>query len=298
MRKSFGPDGQFIFDSTSLTTASACLRKYYYTMILNLEPGNESVHLLFGRIYASAIELYHHRRAAGESHDAALVAAVRAALTQSWGPKGPLNFEHSAKTRENLVRTVILYLDSIDKTDFETYILKDGKPAVELSFIVPFNDDFAYAGHLDRVVTISDDLFWLDNKTTSKTLGPWFFDSFKPSHQFYGYSYAGTVILGEPFRGGVIDGAQIAVGFSRFEREIINVTKDQLEEWVDTAAGVMYGVRDAFRQDRWPMNLASCGNYGGCPFRELCSKPPSIREKFIEGSFKTREEPWDPATPR
>ena len=47
----------------------------------------------------------------------------------------------------------------------------------------------------------------------------------------------------------------------------------------------------------WPMNDKSCHNYGGCIFREICSKSPGVRENFLQGSFK-HDFAWDPTVTR
>jgi hypothetical protein len=302
-RKSFNHEGQFIFDSTSLNVAQECLRKYYYSMILNLEPKSKSVHLIFGGIYAKALETFYLKRAEGMSIDEALRFVVRQALVESWDREKnePLHFDSAAKTRANLIRTIVWYVDEFaheNESGIRTHHLSNGKPAVELSFVLELDDVFMYAGHLDRVVAYGDGLYWMDQKTTGSTISSYFFDQFKPSNQFYGYTWAGQTILKSPVRGGIIDAAQIAQGFSRFARQPITVTKDTLDEWVDTARHTMYGVRSAYMLQKWPMNLTSCGNYGGCPFRELCTRPPSVREKFVEGNYQVRTQPWDPATPR
>lgn len=302
-RRSFGAEGQFIFDSTSIELAQTCLRKYYYSMIQNLEPKQKSVHLIFGGIYAAALERFYLHRANGLSIDEALREVVRYAMIESWDKeKGePLLFDSLAKTRANLIRTIVWYVDEFGEesnSGIQTHHLSDGKPAVELSFVLEFDDDFMYAGHLDRVVLYGDGLYWMDQKTTGGTISTYYFDQFKPSNQFYGYTWAGQTILKSPVKGGIIDAAQIAQGFSRFGRQPITVTKDTLEEWVDNTRHTMYGVRSAFMLNKWPMNLTACGNYGGCPFRELCTRPPSVRDKFVEGNYKVRAQPWDPATPR
>jgi hypothetical protein len=45
------------------------------------------------------------------------------------------------------------------------------------------------------------------------------------------------------------------------------------------------------------MNDTACDKYGGCEFREVCSKSPSVRDKFLKADFK-QEEPWNPLIPR
>jgi hypothetical protein len=32
--------------------------------------------------------------------------------------------------------------------------------------------------------------------------------------------------------------------------------------------------------------------YGGCPYREICNKDESVRDRFLESNFKERD--WNP----
>jgi hypothetical protein len=67
-RKSFTDEGiQHAWDATSVDLASTCLRKYYYTMVRQIKPKTQSVHLIFGGIYASALESFYKKRALGAS---------------------------------------------------------------------------------------------------------------------------------------------------------------------------------------------------------------------------------------
>jgi hypothetical protein len=40
------------------------------------------------------------------------------------------------------------------------------------------------------------------------------------------------------------------------------------------------------------MNDTACDHYGGCVFREICSKDPRVQQMYLESNFK--KEPWDP----
>lgn len=328
-RKSFDSDGvQFAWDSTSLTLASECLRKYQYTLQLNLTSPQTSVHLIFGGAYAKALENFYKYRALGMAKEDALREIVRGALIQTyeyehlgtlmdtelpegvvWSyrhgehvkPRGPVPMTHNAKTRQGLIRSIVWYVDQFGDENEDgprTYHLADGKPAVELSFAVPFADDLFFTGHLDRVVEYGGGLYWMDQKTTGSALGQYYFDSFKPSNQFMGYTWAGQVVLHSPVKGGIIDAAQIAVGFTRFERAVITFSDSALEEWHDQALYHIRKAQEAAKAHRYPQNFTACGNYGGCPFRALCARSPAVRERFIHGDFVERAEPWDPLVPR
>lgn len=310
-KRSFKDGVQFAWDATSLELAQSCMRKYYYTMIRGIKPRRQSVHLIFGGIYASALEHFYKYRAEGMSIDDALREIVREALIESWdhecdaegnriaGTGQPTYFDDTKKTRVNLIRTIVWYIEqfAIESEDgIRTYHLQSGKPAVELSFTLEMDEDILYCGHLDRVVEFGDALYVMDQKTTGGTVGTYYFDQFSPNNQMSGYAWAGQAVLHSPVRGVIIDAAQIAVNFTRFERGITTRTRDQLEEWHRSALWTIKTARQLTMLEEWPMNLSACGNYGGCPFRQLCSRSPSVRENYIKSDYT--EHVWDPLKAR
>jgi len=300
-KKSFKDGSQIAWDATSLELAQTCLRKYYYSMIVGIRPRKTSVHLLFGGIYATALENFYKYRAEGQSIDDALITVVHEALKDSWDSEAgqPIYFDDAKKTRANLLRTIIWYVEQFaEETEdgIQTYHLQSGKPAVELSFTLEFDEDTVYCGHLDRVVEMGGSLYVMDQKTTGGTVGTYYFDQFSPNNQMSGYAWAGQAILHSPVRGVIIDAAQIAVNFTRFERGITTRTPDQLDEWYDSAKYTISLAREAGRKDFWPMNLSACGNYGGCPFRLLCSRSPKVRQNYLESDYTSHN--WDPLKAR
>ena len=166
MLKSFDPSTniQFGWDSTSIKLAEECLRKYQLKMLEGWQPETLSVHLRFGQHYATALEHYYKRRAAGEDYDTAVLGVVEEALVDTWdheldaegnriaGTGTPWHSEHNTKTRENLIRTIVWYLDQFQEDVATTLILSDGTPAVEYSFALPVDNGIIFSGHIDRVV--------------------------------------------------------------------------------------------------------------------------------------------------
>lgn len=295
-RKSFDANGQFAWDQTSINLAQTCLRKYKLKILEGWESQSQSDHLIFGRIYASALELYHKKIAEGLDDDAATIEVVRYALVESWG----WTSLHNTKTRPNLIRTIIWYLAEFGQNDtLKTYTLQNGKPAVELSFAFEFYDDFLLTGHLDRVVTHTDDndLYITDNKTTGTTISSYYFNQFNPDNQMSLYAIAGRAILKSPIQGVIIDAAQIAVHFSRFARATVFRAEDQLEEWNQVALETILSARQAVQRDYFPPNFTACNNYGGCEFRSVCSSPTALRNGMLKSNF-TKTRGWDPLETR
>jgi hypothetical protein len=316
----FLPDSrvQYAWDSTSLGWLKRCPRLYYYHMILGWRPKDEPIHLRFGIEYHNALHKYELHRQLGASHQEALHTTVKDLLlrTAEW------DSDHPNKNRKTLTRTVIWYLEKFQHDTTKSVELKDGKLACELSFrfqldwgpkssevypqsmdeLLKTDDDpnktflsqhYLLCGHLDRVVTFNDELFVMDRKTTKYTLGSYYFDNFDPDNQMSLYTLAGQVLFETAIRGVIIDAAQVAVGFSAFERGFTYRNSDQIDEWVNGLRFWLALAEEYAKAGHWPMNDTACSMYGGCKFRGICSKSPSVRENFLRADF-TKETPWNP----
>lgn len=309
---SFNVGGQFAWDATSLTLFQTCPRKYFYRMVKNLVPKRKSVHLVFGGLYAKALEDFYKYRAQGDDTDTALKKIVREALINSWtherdengnkipGTGQPYNFDDAKKNRMSLVRSIIWYIDEFGdelRGAPTTYHLQDGKPAVELSFVLEFSDDILYCGHLDRVVEYGGNLHWMDQKTSGHPIDKRFFDGFTPDNQFSGYTWAGQMILRTPIKAGIVDGAEIGTNYTRFGRGFVTRTKAQLEEWREDADETIHRARESYVAGKFPKNVTACGNYGGCEYRNLCRMSPEVRRHYEAGDYETHA-PWSPITAR
>ena len=300
---------QFAWDSTSIKLAQECHYKYKLKMIDGWGYPNKSVHLLFGGWYASALERFHKFRAAGVEYLDAVVDVVHQALIETWthernefdqpvaGTGQAWLSDHNTKTRDNLIRTIVWYLDQFENDPAETVILANGKPAIEYSFRLQVDDDIILSGHLDRLVTYANHHYIQDQKTTGTTLTPRFFEGFNPDTQMSLYTFAGKIIYNIPVHGVMIDAAQIAVGFSRFERGMTFRTEDQLNEWYDNTMQDIALIREATINNEFRMNPTACGNYGGCEFRQICSKSRAVREQYLAANF-VKGKPWNPLESR
>src|SRR5205085_2132611 len=155
----------------------------------------------------------------------------------------PWKSDHHAKNRETLIRSVIWYLDNFKDDPAATLILANGKPAVELSFRMELDwgpggkpaagldfPPYILSGHLDRVVEFGGQRYVMDRKTTGSSPTPHYFDGFAPDNQMSLYTLAACVQFNTPVAGVIIDAAQIAVGFTRFQRGFTYRTESQLEE--------------------------------------------------------------------
>lgn len=303
------PGLQVAIDSTSLGEAKTCLRKYYYSIVLGYQPRAESVHLTFGLLLHGARERYDHVRSGGEDHEESLRQALGWALVQTWnkGLGRPWASDHKTKNRATLIRSIVWYFDQFGESDpLVTVQLANGKPAVELSFRFDFGltagtgERYLYCGHFDRLAVMNGEVYITDLKTTEHSLDPSWFGGFTPGGQFSGYVYAGKVCYQFPVRGLIVDGLQVGAGFTRVARGLVPRDEATLAEWhrdsgrwlrvMEDCAEDSQGLEDP--SQAWPMNDKACGNYGGCPFRPVCSRTPASRQQWLEVDYRKRV--WDP----
>jgi len=307
-----GTKYQYAWDSTSLGWLKECPRKYYYHMIMGYVGRGESIHLEFGILYHEALELYDQLRIAHKyDHEQSVKMVVSSVLQKTWRNGAPWRAtkdlapddKASLKSRENLVRTVVWYLDKFRDDPAKTKINSaTGLPMVELHFQfeigsgIDLNYPYVLCGYLDRVVEFQGETFVMDRKSTTQTLSTYYFEQYDPDNQMSLYTVASQIAFKTPVKGVIVDAAQIAVGFSRFVRSFVFKTPDQIEEWLNDLKVWLAQARTFANLNRWPQNDKSCHKYGGCPFRDICSKSPSVRDKFLESSFERRE--WNPLIPR
>lgn len=318
-----GTNIRYAWDSTCLGALKTCPRLYQYLYVDFWSHPGESIHLRFGQEYHQALQDYDKSRAAGINHNDSVHDVVRELLihTADWNPDQDTK-AGKYKNRRSLVQIVINYLDEHKDDPAQTYIMQDGTPAVELSFRFELEwgpqmteedqrkfwgegvnpQPYLLCGHLDRVVTFSDNLFVLDYKTTTSTPGPYWFDQWSPSNQMSLYSLAAQVILGSPVKGVMIDACQLLIEppHSKFVRGMTFRTPDQTEEWIADLRHWLSLAEAYATEGYFPMNDTACDKFGGCRFREVCSKSPQVRDKFLESDFTKLDEDsrWNPMKPR
>lgn len=301
------PGLQLAVDSTSLGEFKTCPRKYYYTIILGYQPRGLSIHLEFGLLVHQGVETYHKTRATGSSHQEALRASLRTVLVSSWdydlGRAKPML--DSQKNRVSLVRALVWFLDQEDSAGndpLRTKILSSGAAAVELSFRIDSGytsqsgEQFVLCGHLDRLVDFNGQPYIEDVKTTSHGLDARWLSQFSPDNQFSLYVFAGQVVWHEPIAGLIVSGLQIGVNFVRSHRALVPRPQTVIEEWYESLGWWLHQMEHSALTGHWPQNEKSCGQYGGCPFRPICSRPPNARQAWLNSDFTKRV--WDPLQAR
>jgi hypothetical protein len=295
------PALQLAWDSVSLGTLKECPRKYELSIVKGWRSRAAAVDLEFGIFLHSARERYYHARASGGTHEQAQRTGLDWLLSATWNEElsRPWTGDQN-KNRFTLARTFVWYTEQwgARSDPLEQVMLANGRPAVEVSFRfeLPYGPEgsgeeehFSLCGHLDRLVRFNSGLWVSDLKSTRHTLDASYFQQFSPDNQMSLYTLAGQVVCGERTNGIIIDAAQVAVGFTRFARGLVQRTEAQLEEWLQGLRVLLRQAESYARANFWPQNDKACFR---CPFRQVCGRTPHVREQWLKADFERRV--WDP----
>lgn len=304
---SFSDNIQFAWDNTSIGTYKTCPRKYYFEIVLGLQPKVMPPALAYGIAIHLIFQTWHQLVALKMNKNQALLNCVR--LAGLLGEKLPAG--DTTRGKEQLVRAVVWYIDQFWDDPAKTVILSNGKAAVEYSFTLPLFEwrsptsgkvlDVFLCGHIDRFAQWNGRVLAADYKTSKYQLDQKFFEKFKPVTQFPIYVTAAHLIAAETQElastdGILLDGIQVGVNFNRYNRHIIPYNPEEIDEYIQ---GLQYWISQAMHSCEtgyFPANEESCHQYAGCPFRDICAKPPARREAYLKGHFISRT--WDPLRSR
>lgn len=303
------PRFQTSVDSTSLGAFKQCPRYYYYSIICGYTKVGVQIHLDFGSAAHKVGETYQVLRAEGLGHEEALEQTIIDALSNTWDYKANRPaFDDAQKNRTSLIRFAVEYLDHYEKmgNPLPTIRLANGRPAVELTFAFDSGhrssqgENIILCGHLDRLVSLNDDVYIADLKTTYEAIGQKYAERFTPDNQFTLYTIAGRVVYGHTVRGVLLDAVQIGVNFVRFQRFPVYRPQPVLDEWLNELSYWIAQMELCAKaadgasapEAAFPQNDKACGLYGGCQFREVCGRSPMARKPIMDSTFKIRR--WDP----
>jgi RecB family exonuclease len=315
IKASFGgvdaPHLQHSWDSSSLSTFLRCPRRYFYNYVCNFRPRAESFDLVFGSLVHAALEEYHLERQT-RGHNEAQVLGLQVLLQEAFVNGKYWESNSRNKNLWNALRAFVWHTEQFAlEPDFRTTVLGKKLLAVELPF--SFDLDLkvngtpaTFCGHLDRMVDTGSGRWVVDYKTTTKAIGPHYFESYSPSTQLPGYAVAASIVFHEPVQGVIIDGMQIGVDFVRCGRGHILLGKEKSDEWMENAVSWVRSAMEmavsakiepaediaayaAKNAKHWPMNTESCFI---CPFKGVCSSTPSVRGFLLESDFVPGL--WDP----
>lgn len=289
-----------VWDNT-MVQAFTCKRHGYLQYMRHWKLLEQSVHLIAGAAYASALERL--RNAFFFEHKSADVALEEAVVTliREYG-----NFEprpdQEKKSWLSCIEALLYYVEKFPLHS-EQYkpILLEGRNSVEFSFVVPLDvlhpesgEPILYSGRADQIVQCSNtgNLFLEDDKTASQ-LGDSFGRQFDQSGQFSGYVYAARE-YGLDIRGILIRG--ICFYKDRIDHQVVLTyrSENEIKQWKRATEAKIREAILCWQNEYYPENLGSlCTAYGKCPFNDFC-KHQDV--DFLRTNFERRE--WNPHTRR
>lgn len=267
-----------ILDHTAVIQAKACLRKYFFNIVLGMNPrGPSAIYFSFGSAYhkfREVLELgfmdmkepYNNTDPSryAELFKTALTAAV-AYYDEATGGKPPeLGSKFDFQTRERLMQSCMQAYRFWQK---EKSLGKIQVLAVEQPFNVELANGESTSGRFDQIVRWNGKIWGRDWKTSSKE-GMFYSRGLDPNDQFTRYTFAEQELAGQRVEGQIIE---VLYNSKKKGPEITQYlstrTQWQLDDWKRDELFMRETISRARASDTWPKQEHSCGF---CQFHSVC----------------------------
>ncbi len=277
-------DKQIVWDASSLSTFASCPRYYQLGNVQGWQPRVEGAATLYGKAVHYGFEVLDTARFYGKDKDTAVSEALVGVL-DDYGEQLAASVDN-ARDLECALRAVVWRAEDHWDDNLKVAAMPDETPACEVRFECPFpGTEYRFSGRIDKIAKLNGELYIVDFKTTKSGLNDFYFARYSPNTQIYAYLWATRNILKLPVRGFVVDAIQSGVNFTRFGRSVFNVSDTQLAEWERDTRTALEQATKYYEDQYYPQNFGSCGNYGGCKFRSVCSRAPEHRETWLSSDF-------------
>lgn len=267
-------------DSTMMSCARSCMRKFQHEFVWGLRPRLLSVDLHAGACFATALEATYKSYYDGAPLHDAINRAGMYAFAEAWGDF--TSEKDTPKTFDGMWAAVESYFDQYppQADHVQPYIDSDGKPTFEFSFAIPLDGPdwpehpsggpFIYSGRFDKLGTYHGKTLPCDEKTTARLDSKWA-DQWNLRSQFIGYVWAcrqlGLTVDSVCVRGVVITKRQPV----RHVEAIKIYSDDLIARWLEQLRRDLWRIRRAWDEGYFDYNFGeSCTAYSGCMFTELC----------------------------
>lgn len=212
--------------------------------------------------------------------------------TKDW-KEPPLGHKHDFLTKNRLA-------SACDQA-FETWTHEKQSSRYEVlfteqAFDLALPSGRRYGGRFDQVLEWNRRLWLRDFKTTSR-MGKTYGLQFDPNNQFTGYIWAAEKLSGRPIEGVIVDLVyNTKTKGPEFHEFLVTRTRNQIDWWIENIEFELEEIDRMYEKDVWPQRTGSCGDYGGCYFRDACKKSNwHTVDKWLREN--TEESVWDFANP-
>ncbi len=263
--------GEFL-DSSKTKCFLECPRKFYWRHVRKLVPLHEKAALSFGKAIHEALYEWH------KTYDLERTIEI---FHEHWDDK----IDEQLRTAEKGESLLKGYAERYPpKHEPFKFLSLEQKVQIEIG-------DFVYGGRIDGIVEWGGMYLVLDHKTASR-MGPKYFDRFRPDLQMTGYAFMAKQLFKQHIHGVVINVLYFTKKQMDFVREISSREPFEYEQFASLILNLASQIKanDPEDMNSWLPNWTSCGDWGGCDYRDLClSEDP---EPLARSMY--REEVWHP----
>lgn len=301
-------------DTTQLNQYYSCPMSYYLKFICGLrkvEEGITDIDLRFGSAVHKCLETYYKGKGITDEQ-----------IKEVWKDFQdlPQSYEEKSKTRANGERLIADYVATYAQRDKEWEVLgTERKCYIKIG-------EVDYAVKCDLIIKVNGNIFAVEHKTTSR-ISPTFFSKFTPNTQVSAQTEAVRQEFGEC--SGVIvnalesgwvtkpvlidpqdsdcnnysikevkfckyykkDMAYCSGFHSNFQREIVNRTKEQLEDFKENVKNGAIKLITDTQLGNFVKHEQRCHDYKhGCEYRELCIS--CADENVLSSLYEKVEDPY------
>lgn len=290
------------WDATALAAFMRDPLAYFWSYVMGYREHSQSLALVWGKAWDLITGTYMLALGQGEGRHRALEKAIMHAFevarekdldTVAAGDK-----DGDKKNLKTLIRSIV-WFDSYyhDRPEyFPTDSAKDIQRSVELE--LPFKTDdglpFTYVVNFDQIAWRGSKLAIVERKSTSRTIGPYYYETYDPSVQINGYGVAGQLLFNEAKDTEIIvEACQSAVGFSRFGERIFVRNSQQNELWLATMENWIKLAERIARESTWYCWWNPASSVFNSEPRKIQRQLPNLWARLLDINFD-KQPPWDP----
>lgn len=308
MTEKFQPIFPQHIDSTILSTYKSCSYKAFIEHIRGIQPASKSIHLHFGGLIASALEIARNAfYLDGKSPEESIMQGSEYILENfgDWDEDDirPKTLKNCLWAFENYLRQAY----PLGQDRFVPYEMHPGdRPMIEFSFALPMEvehpvtgNPIMYSGRCDMIaadskayskVSDAEQVWTVDEKTTQRMGATWA-EQWRLRGQCIGYTWAAQC-SGIPATGALVRGICVYKEKEpKFEQTFIQHNEAVIGNWYRQANDTLARMVNDWRRGYWPQDFdKACQEYDGCQYIstcELADPEPYYQVKYVERR-------WDP----
>lgn len=261
----------------------------------------------WGTFYHEAVGHFEHQVHKGVPREVALRKTIKLLIPAAIEMGFPIRGEKGDAAKRSvytLVRSLIWFEAEYRDRPLPPLELANGRCALEYNFCLPLGmkastgEDYLLVGNIDKIGTDADGYqYCVERKTTTTTLGPYFFTKYDPCMQTYLYDVVAAILFPKArLRGVIVEACQTAVDFTRFDRHPIERTPRQRAHWLEV---IKYWIKRAEQDaldNSWDRAINSEGGFASV-FKDVQRRDPSVWTAMLRTEL-SREPLWNPLVPR